>query len=238
VDARLGEMRQQLEKQKLDYAKVLQDMMLSEAELRMHVAAEMRWEKFITAQASDQVLRDLFDKNPEMFDGTMVQARHILLSPPFGDAKAVEKAKQDLQAIRQDIDKTVAAGLAKLPANADPLAREKERIRLIDEAFAKHAREKSACPSSKQGGDVGWFPRSGSMVEPFARTAFALKPYQMSDVVATQFGFHVILATGRQAGKAGIKFEDAKEDVKDVFAGRLRESLCNQLRPKAKVEIK
>src|SRR5262249_53719877 len=183
-------------------------------------------------------LQDMFQQNPEMFDGSMVHARHILLSPPANDARAVEQARQQLLAMRKQVEDAVAAVLAKLPANADNLAREKERARITDDACAVLAKEKAACPSNKQGGDVGWFPRSGSMVEPFAKAAFALKPYQMSDVVFTQFGMHLILAVDRKSGKTGIKFEDAKDDVKDVYAGRLRESLCGQLRNKAKIEMK
>ena len=40
------------------------------------------------------------------------------------------------------------------------------------------------------------------MVEPFAKAAFALKPYEMSDVVATEFGYHLILVTARKQGDA------------------------------------
>jgi peptidyl-prolyl cis-trans isomerase C len=238
VDTRLAEMKQQLDKEKLTYDKVLHDMMLTEQELRGHVMAEIRWQKFVDAQANDKALRELFDKNPEMFDGSMVHARHILLTPPSGDARAMEQARQQLVAIKKQIEDQAAAAVAKLPANSDNLAKEKERTRVMDEAFAAIAKEKSACPSNKQGGDVGWFPRSGSMVESFAKTAFALKPYQMSDVVTTQFGLHLILAVDRKPGKADVKFEDAKDDVKDIFAGRLRENLCEQLRTKAKIVTK
>jgi len=131
----------------------------------------------------------------------------------------------------------VAQGLAKLPPDSDNLAREKERGRLMEESFGAMAKQKSACPSKDKGGDVGAFPRAGFMVEPFAKAAFDLKPYQMSDVVATQFGYHLILVTGRQAGKPGVKFEDAKEVVRDIYGGRLRESLIAQLKPKATIAI-
>ncbi|MBL8799348.1 MAG: peptidylprolyl isomerase [Planctomycetia bacterium] len=235
VETRLGEMRKQLEKQKLDYQKVLADMMLTEQELRNHILAELRWEKFVNAQANEKVMRDTFDRAPEMFDGSLVRARHILLTPNLADAKAVEQSRQQLAAWKQQIEQSVAGGLAKLPATADNLAREKERMRLTDESFAAIAKEKSACPSSKQGGDVDWFPRAGAMVEPFAKAAFALKPFQMTDVVQTQFGLHLILVTDRKAGKAGVKFEEAKDEVKDVLAGRLRENICEQMRARAKI---
>ena len=74
------------------------------------------------------------------------------------------------------------------------------------------------------------------MVEPFAKAAFALKPYQMSDVVATKFGYHLILVTDRRAGKE-TKFDEVKEVVKDVYCDRLREELLAQLRSKAQIVI-
>jgi peptidyl-prolyl cis-trans isomerase C len=74
------------------------------------------------------------------------------------------------------------------------------------------------------------------MVEPFAKAAFALKPHEMSDVVSTQFGHHLILVTERKAGKE-TKFEEVKEEVKEVYCERLRQDLCAQLRQRSKIVI-
>ena len=120
--------------------------------------------------------------------------------------------------------------------DGDALVKEQARVKLLDEAFATAAREKSACPSKAQGGDVDWFPRSGGMVEPFAKAAFALKPYQVGDVVQTQFGYHLILVTDRRPGKE-TKFEDVKEDVKEVYGDRPRDTLVQRLRPAAKITV-
>jgi parvulin-like peptidyl-prolyl isomerase len=209
-------------------------MKLTEAELRQHIAADLRWDKYASGQATDKALHDLFDQNKEMFDGSMVHARHILLTPKEGDAPA---AQARLLQIKKDVADYAAAGLAKLPANADDLARQRERFRLLDERFRAYAKQDSACPSKNQEGDVGWFQRAGFMVEPFSRAAFALKqPGDLSDVVKTQFGYHLILLLEHKAGSE-VKFEEVKDDVREVYCDRLRESLVAQLRPRAQIVI-
>ena len=66
------------------------------------------------------------------------------------------------------------------------------------------------------GGDINYFPRNG-VVKPFAKAAFAVPaPYQMSDVVQTPFGYHLILVTDHKAG-IEVKFEEAKDQVREVF---------------------
>ena len=74
------------------------------------------------------------------------------------------------------------------------------------------------------------------MVEPFAKAAFETKPYAMTDVVVTEFGYHLILVTGRKQGTPK-KFEDVKEDVRMLFAMRLREAVIGQMKPRAQVAV-
>jgi peptidyl-prolyl cis-trans isomerase C len=236
VDKRIQDMRADATKQKKDFDKLLAELKLSEAELREHMTADIRWDKYATTQANEKALRELFDNNKEMFDNTMVRARHILLTSVPGDAKSVEEVQARLLSYKKQVEDQVAAGMAKLSPASDALAKEKARTTLMDEAFAAIAREKSSCPSKAQGGDVNWFQRAGFMVEPFAKTAFALKPYQMSDVVKTQFGYHLILVTDRKAGR-DVKFEDVKDDVKEIYCERLRENLAAQVRAKSKIVI-
>jgi peptidyl-prolyl cis-trans isomerase C len=236
IDKKIEDMKAEVKKQGKEFAKVLQDIKLTEAELREHITADLRWDKFALKEATEAKLRELFTANREMFDGSMVRARHILLVPPANDAQAGEKAVTQLKEFKKQIEAKVAEGLAKLPKTTDNLAREKARTTLLDDAFAAVAKEKSACPSKQQGGDVSWFQRAGFMVEPFSKTAFALKPFEMSDVVKTQFGYHLILVTDRKPGR-DVKFEAVKDDVREIFCDRLRESIVSQVRQRSKIVI-
>jgi len=68
------------------------------------------------------------------------------------------------------------------------------------EDFSLLAKNFSQDPAASDGGDLGWFAR-GSMVPEFEEAAFALQPGQISQVVETQFGFHIIKCTGRKEDK-------------------------------------
>lgn len=59
------------------------------------------------------------------------------------------------------------------------------------EKFSAVAKNVSLCPSKKRGGDLGTFGR-GKMVKEFEKAAFALDKRQISGIVKTQFGYHVI----------------------------------------------
>jgi peptidyl-prolyl cis-trans isomerase C len=236
IDKRIDELKEEQKKRSQDFTKMLADLKMTEAELRGILTNEMRWEKFAEERANDKTLKELFDAQKYLFDGSTVHARHILLSPPDGDANAEAQAVAQLQAIKQEIDKQVADELAKLPAGTDNLTREKKRQSVLEEAFAARAKEKSACPSKAQGGDVGSFQGVGFMVQPFSRAAFALKAYEMSDVVKTPFGYHLILVTERKPGRE-VKFEEVKEMVKDQYCTTLHDAISSQARQKSKIVV-
>jgi peptidyl-prolyl cis-trans isomerase C len=235
LETRLKEIRAEIEKSKKTLEQVLKDLDMSEAEFRAQVVADQRWEKFALAQSNDANLKALFDRSPEVFDGSMVRARHILLTATNNDPKAIEALRAQLADMRKQIIEKADAAVAKLPATADALTRQQEHNKQLEEAFSALAKEKSACPSKRDGGDINWFPRTGSMVEPFAAAAFALKPYEISQPVQTQFGAHLILVTAKKPGQ-DVKFDQVKEEVREVYCNRLRDHLVAQLRKAATIQ--
>ncbi|MCI0456785.1 MAG: peptidylprolyl isomerase [Gemmataceae bacterium] len=216
----------------LDWEKICGNLHLTEADLRTQIRSSLRWDKFVDQYANDKTLKEFFDTNKAMFDGSRMRARHILLKP---DAKATEEAKGKLLAIKKQIEEQVAAGM-KAVTSQDKLEQEKARMKLLEDAFAGAAAKESVCPTKKEGGELGWFPRAGMMVEPFAKAAFALKPFEMSDVVTSEFGLHLILATGHNAGKE-VAFDSMKEIVREVYGDRLREAVISRVRPQARIVI-
>jgi len=128
---------------------------------------------------TDEELRALFEREQP---GLQVRARHILLRLP---PDATPAQRDSVQALARDLQQRAASG-------AD---------------FAALATEYSQDPgSARQGGDLGLFTR-GQMVPPFEEAAFALQVGEVSDVVETPFGFHIIKVEERHLPD----FEQVKE---------------------------
>ncbi len=183
-----------------------------------YVQAQLIEKKFPdSVKVTDEEIRAAYQehleeryKRPEM-----VKASHILIGTQEADSPAT-KAEA-----RKKADAALAE--ARKPG-AD---------------FAALAREHSSCPSKEQGGDLGFFPRHNAMVEPFAAAAFALKKGEISDVVETQFGYHVIRVTDRREATT-VPLEEAREEINEelrtnkVFAQG--QTYAEELRKAAKIE--
>jgi parvulin-like peptidyl-prolyl isomerase len=235
IDAAIDEMKEEIKKANGKFEDVMKNLLLTEAELREQLGAELRWRKFLGKYATDAVLSDFFTKNKAFFDGSQVRARHILIPATRDDAKAIEAAATRIAIIKKQIEERTAQELAKGQTPADAIEKEKAQNKALEIAFAEVAGKESSCPSKGDGGEVGWFARSGKMVEPFARVAFTLKPYQLSDAVVSDFGCHLIMVTETRAGRE-VRFEDMKEVAKDVYGDRMREAIVGRARSAAKIE--
>ncbi len=106
--------------------------------------------------------------------------------------------------------------------------------------FEELAQKNSIDSSSAKGGDLGWFGK-GNMVPAFEKAALALKEGQISDVVKSDFGFHIIKLTGKRP--AGIRpFEEVKEQIKGAIMPSKQQEVFQkikeELKKSAKITIK
>jgi parvulin-like peptidyl-prolyl isomerase len=102
-----------------------------------------------------------------------VRASHILLMYKGSARSTASRSQEEATSQIQDLK-------AQLDAGAD---------------FGELAKQHSDCPSSRKGGDLGTFGRS-QMVPAFEQSAFGMEIGQVSGVVETDFGYHIIKRTG------------------------------------------
>jgi peptidyl-prolyl cis-trans isomerase D len=138
-------------------------------------------------------LQSYYEQNKSSFaEPEQRRASHILLTTGEGGSA---KDKEGARRLAQDL-------LARVKARPDD--------------FAKLAQEYSKDPgSAAKGGDLGFFGR-GMMVKPFEQAAFSLKPGEISDVVETDFGLHVIRVTEVKGG-AVAPFDQVKGKIESTF---------------------
>ena len=150
---------------------------------------ESKWEG--KTDVNDAEVKAYYDENAKQFEKPeMCKASHILIkfddSDPNADPNTV---KATAKAKAEEVLKKVKDG-------GD---------------FAALAKENSDCPSSQNGGDLGEFGE-GQMVPEFEKAAFALKDGEVSGIVETNFGYHIIKKTGYTAATV-TKYEDAKPEI-------------------------
>ena len=105
--------------------------------------------------------------------------------------------------------------------------------------FAAEAKAHSDCPSGQEGGSLGWFGR-GMMVPEFDKVAFEMKKGEVSGVVSTQFGFHIIYKADQKGGGKQT-LVDVADQIKDLLRhearGRAMDAYVGELRDKAEISF-
>ncbi len=163
---------------------------------------------------TEEDARQYYQENQQQFEiPGQVRASHILIKPDTSDPN-VEPAAAEAAARAKAEDL-----LEQIKNGAD---------------FAELAGANSGCPSSARGGDLGFFSR-GQMVPDFEETAFALEVGQVSDVVETKFGYHIIKVTDKK--EAGTKaFEQVKDDLMEMLTAKKQSELAEQYIESLKAE--
>ncbi len=121
-----------------------------------------------------------------------------------------------------------------------------EKIRAIRERivsggdFSEEAKKNSDCPSGAEGGSLGWFS-PGMMVPEFDAAAFGMKKGEVSDIVTTQFGYHIIYKADERVA-AEQTLVDVHDQICDLLRhesrGRAMDAFVSELREKANIEYR
>lgn len=105
--------------------------------------------------------------------------------------------------------------------------------------FAALAKEKSTCPSKEKGGELGLISK-GQTVPEFENAAFALQAGQVSGIVKSQFGYHIIKVTEKQPEKV-LSYDEVKDQLKQMLLADKQkerfEQILKDLKDKNKVII-
>lgn len=109
-----------------------------------------------------------------------------------------------------------------------------------DKSFEDAAAEHSSCPSAQNGGDLGEFTK-GKMVPEFEAVAFNMALNEVSDVVPTQFGFHIIKVTAKTEAEQK-SLEDAKDEIANTVLLKKQQEVylakVEEIKTNVAVEVK
>jgi peptidyl-prolyl cis-trans isomerase C len=204
------------------FAEMLKERNMTPEQVRSDTRRDLVIAKLLSAEVESkskvepQQIDEFYKTNPEQFSqGERVRASHILISASKSADPAV-KAQARTRA--EGILKEVKAG----------------------KDFAALAKQHSEDPGSAvQGGDLGFFTQ-GQMVGPFNDAAFSLAPGATSELVETDFGFHIIRVVDKEAGRT-VTLDEVRPQLEQYLLNQNRRqqtvAFVTALRAKGKVEL-
>jgi peptidyl-prolyl cis-trans isomerase C len=203
-----------------EFKEAIANMNVTEATIRAQLEKGLAIDELLKKKVvkdlavTEEESRNFYNENPEQFkQAEQVKASHILIKvqPTADEAKKTE-ARKKIESVQGKLKK--------------------------GDEFADVAKEYSEGPSKSRGGDLGYFKR-GQMVKPFEDAAFSMNVDQVSGVVETQFGYHIIKVTDKKPASTSTYPE-----VKDQLQEQLKQQKTRQavgeyvdgLRKDAKIE--
>lgn len=220
VEARLKSMMEEAGGEE-SFRNALQTQNIAESQVRDGIRRGRRMDKLIEqvtqglSDPTEEEIESHFDEHAEdYFRQERVQAQHILLRPASDKLEDRETTKSKLMELRNRI--------------------------ALGEEFSDIAEMFSECPSGKRsGGSLGWFGR-GMMIPEFDETVFSMELEELSDVVETPLGFHLIRMTGHEDG-GPVTLDEVSDKVREYLRhsrrGAMISAFVEELRQKADVQI-
>jgi peptidyl-prolyl cis-trans isomerase C len=208
-------------KDQAQFSERLKSAGLDKEQLRQQIHQQATISKLIEKEIvphitiSDDAVKKYYDANTDKFrQQERVRARHILMKV---DKNASDDKKAEARKKLQEVQKRILAG----------------------EDFSALAKAHSQGPSNVKGGDLGYFTK-GRMVKPFEEVAFKLSPNEVSDIVETQFGYHLIKVIDHQQA-SNPPIEKVQKKIKSILfkeqVQKKMEPYVKALREKADIQI-
>lgn len=196
VNEQMDKIRKQFPSE-TEYLSALQKMNLTEAKIESRIREDLQIRQFIDQQIAAKVtvpekeVRAYYDSNPDAFkQPESIRASHILIKvEPGATAAQKDEARKTIELVREKVKK--------------------------GEDFGALAKVHSQGPSSAREGDLGYFKR-GQMVKPFETAAFSLGVNEVSDIVETQFGYHLIKMIDKKP-ETIVAFDQAKNRIESYL---------------------
>ena len=203
-----------------EFKKLLTDMGLTESEVKAQIERGMAIQELIDKEVADKInvsdeeSKSFYDKNPQLFEQPeQVKASHILIKV---EAEATDSQKAEARKKIEGVQQKLKNG----------------------EDFATLAKTYSEGPSGPNGGDLGYF-RRGQMVKPFEDAAFSLQINETSNIVETQFGYHLIKVVDKKPAKK-MEYAEVKDRLNDHLKQQKMDAeagvYIDNLRKDAKIE--
>jgi peptidyl-prolyl cis-trans isomerase C len=220
IDARIAEIRKQVPEEAA-FQEALKQRQMTLVDLRNETRNEILVNKTMEAEVAPKAvvspadLDKYYKDNPDQFkQPEQVRASHILFSL---ESSATDDFKKSTRAQAEAVLKRAKAG----------------------EDFATLAKEFSKDGSAAQGGDLNFFDR-GKMVPPFEQAAFGMKPGEISGIVESQFGLHIIKVTDYKPERL-VPLAEVSDRLNGFLRQRKQQELIQQfvesLKAKYKVEV-
>jgi len=221
VNKQLGNIKDAFTSDK-EFKEVLKDRGISEKDLKedikkgVYIKAFLDKEVYINIVVTEKEKQEEFEKNKDKLKvDEQVRAAHILISFPENATKEQKKvAKEKVNELRKKA--------------------------LAGEDFAKLAKENSHdTTSAARGGNLGYFEK-GVMVPEFEKAVFSLKKDQISNVVETKYGYHIIKLFDKKAPRK-LNYEEVASGISRFIANNKKneklEKFVETLRETAKIKI-
>ena len=157
-------------------------------------------------------MKKYYEENKDDFYTDTVTASHILLKTIDDNGNELSDKK------KKEAKKKAEEALKKVKSGED---------------FAQVAKEYSEDSTASNGGELGTFGR-GQMVSEFENAAFSMKPGEISDIIKTQYGYHIIKVTERVDEQKS--YDDVKDEIKSTLASQEYSKYIEKIEKNTKIE--